>query len=217
VRIGARLGRQLALQTVLVAALALPCAGCALFKGAALLWGEEPTKKVPPEYPYLAGKKLCLLVWAEPYTLFEYRWVQLDLSEFVRTALDGTVHGVTFAPNRQVVEYQDRHSDWDREHPARIGTRFGADRVLLIELTQYTTREPDSPYLLRGHIGANVKVYDTAYPDAEPAYKTVVEAAYPPESVGEYGTDDRTIRAATMQAFAAKLAAKFYERQEKTK
>ena len=36
-----------------------------------------------------------------------------------------------------------------------LGARFGADRALMIELTQYTTREPESPHLYRGRIAAN--------------------------------------------------------------
>ena len=87
----------------------------------------------------------------------------------------------------------------------------------MIELTQYTTREPDSPHLYRGHMGANVKVYDTAYPNSAPTYKTTVETVYPPDTMGAYGTDDRGIQRAMMQAFASELAGKFHERQEKVR
>jgi hypothetical protein len=205
------------LRAALLGVLLSALTGCAFFRGAVLLWGQEPTKKVPAEYPYLTDKKVCILVWAEPYTMFEYRWVQLDVSEHVRVAMEETVHGATFVPNRQVVEYQDHNPNWDKEDPAKIGQRFGADRVMLIELTQYTTREPDSPHLYRGHMSANVKVFDAAYTASQPAYKTTIEVAYPPDSVGQYGTDDQSIRRATMQAFAAQLAGRFYERQETVK
>ncbi len=194
-----------------------PLAGCRLIAAPFLAWGQEQTKPVPAEYPYLAGRKICILVWAEQFTLFEYPHVQLDVSEHVRVALEGAVQGLTVIPNRQVVDYQTRDPNWETRGPARIGARFGADRVLMIELTQYTTREPGSPHLYRGYMGANIKVYDTGSPDAEPAYKTTLETVYPPDSMGTYGTDDRTIRASLMRAFGAELAGKFHDRREKVK
>ncbi len=65
--------------------------------------------------------------------------------------------------------------------------------------------------------GANVKVYDTGYPRSAPVFKTTVETVYPPESVGQWGTDDRAIRKATMESFAAELAGRFYDRRVKVR
>lgn len=204
------------------AALAGCLAGCQWFAAPFLLWGEEPTRTVPAEYPYLTGKKVAILVWADSDTLFEYPQVQLEVSEHVAAALDSadelaTKKGARLAivPNRQVTAYQRSEVNWDREHPAKIGKQFSADRVLMIELTQYTTREPESTHLYRGRIAGNIKVYDPAYPDSRPAYKTTVEVAYPPESQGEWGTDDRAIRKSTMELFGSQVATKFFEHQEK--
>ena len=191
--------------------------GCRLFAAPWLMWGQEPTKEVPAEYPYMQDKKVCLVVWADSETLFEYPWVQLEISEYVTEAMKPNVAGVSFIPNRNVVELQRRDFDWERGDPTMLGKRFGANRVLMVELTQYTTREPESPHLYRGRIAANVKVYDTAYKDSAPAFKTAVEVVYPPESVGQWGTDDKEIRKATMETFATELAGKFYDRRVKVK
>ena len=191
--------------------------GCRLLAAPILMWGKEPTKDVPAEFPYLQGKKVCLVVWADSETLFEYPWVQLEVSEHIAEAMKPNVEGVSFIPNRSVVDLQQREVDWERMDPALLGKRFGADRVLMIELTQYTTREPDSPHLYRGRIAAGVKVYDTGYLRSAPVFKTSVETVYPPESVGQWGTDGRAIRKATMEAFAAELAGKFYDRRVKVK
>lgn len=198
-------------------------AGCQAMAFPFLMWGAEPTKDVPAEYPYLAGKKVAIFVWAEPDTLFEFPFVQLEVSEHVAAAFDEgfrtvkRLDPVVFVPNRNVVELQRRDPDWDRKDPAELGRHFAADRVLMIELTQYTTREPESTHLFRGRIAANVKVYDPAYPNALPAYKTTVEVAYPPESHGDWGTDDRGIRKATLELFASEVAGKFYDRRVKVK
>jgi hypothetical protein len=198
---------------MLVALVLVSSCGCKLAAAPFLMWGPEPTKEVPAEYPYLQGKKVCLLVWADSETLFEYPWVRLEVSEHVAQAMQANVKGVSFVSNRNVVDLQRRDLDWDRRDPAVLGKRFAADRVLMLELTQYTTREPESPHLYRGRIAANVKVYDTAYPGSAAAFKTSVETVYPPESVGQWGTDDQAIRQATMEAFAVEVAGKFYNRR----
>jgi hypothetical protein len=191
--------------------------GCKWLAAPWLMWAPEPTKRVPAEFPYLQGKKVCVAVWADSETLFEYPWVQLEVSEHVVETMKPNVRGVSFIPCRSVVELQRRDVDWDRKDPALLGARFGADRVLMIELTQYTTREPESPHLYRGRVAANLKVYNTQYRDSEPIFKSPVEVAYPPASVGQWGTNDQAIRLATMQAFAAEVAGKFYDRQVKVK
>jgi len=191
--------------------------GCRLLAAPFLLWGKPPTKDVPAEYPYLADKKVCVVVWAELDTLYEYPNVQLEVAEHIRAALEAKVDGVTFIPSRQVVDLQRQDPDWDRTDPAALGARFGADRVLVVELTQYRTRDPDSPHLFRGRISAGIKVYDTAYRDAAPSYSTVVETAYPPDSPGTWGTNDSAIRWATMEAFAADVATQFYDRKVEVK
>lgn len=181
------------------------------------MWAPEPTKPVPAEYPYLAGKKACVVVWAEPETLFEYPNVQLEISEFVGNALTRNVQGLTLTPNRQVAELQKKNRDWERVSPAKIGTHFGVERVIVIELAQYSMRDVENPHLLRGRINAAMKVYDTAYPDAGPSYKTSVDAAYPPDSPGKWGSDERGIRRGAMEAFAEAVSRKFFDHRVKAK
>lgn len=191
-------------------------AGCRYLAAPFLLWGEEPTKKVEAKYPYMEAKKVCILVWAEQDTLFEYPNVRYEVAEWIATELKG-IKDVAIVPNRSVVDYQAREQDWDRMNPALIGARFKADRVLAIELTQYTTREPDSPHLYRGHISANLKVYDCAQTDAGPTFRTQVTSAFPPNGTTEWGTDDRMIRKDTMAQFAVDVVNNFRDRVEKVK
>lgn len=198
-------------------ALALTTAGCRQVAAPWLLWGEEPTKDVPAEYAFLAGKKVCILVWAEMDTLFEYPHVQLEVSEHVRVELEGHVKGIKFVPNAQVVDMQRRDPDWDRKDPMALGSRMSADTVMLIELTHYATREQDSPHLYRGRISANVKVYEVHDRRDSAAYKRVIETVYPPDMPGQWGTDEQAVRLATLRAFAADVSRKFYDRKEKTR
>lgn len=189
--------------------------GCQWLAAPWLMWGPEPTKDVPAEYPYLADKRVAIVVWADNYTLLEYPFVRLEVSEHVREALKAGVRGIKLVSNQEVIARQDRDSNWDREHPSRLGERFKADRVIMVELSTYSTREADSPHLLRGRISANVKVYDTAYPDSAPAYKTVIETMYPEGQNAEWTVRESDLRKATMERFADALSAKFHDRKIK--
>jgi hypothetical protein len=189
--------------------------GCKMAALPWLMWGEEPTRKVTAEYPYLDGKRICVLIWTDSNTLFEYPYVRLELSEHVQTAMKPNIARVSFIPNRDVVDYQQANPDWDREDPTAIGARFRAERVMLIELTHYTTREPDSPHLLRGLIASNVKVYDAETSNTQPLFSTTIESIYPEGGPASWGTDESDVRRATMEDFAIKLARKFHDHRVK--
>lgn len=180
-----------------------------------VLWGKEPTRDVEAEYPYLPGKSVAVAVWADAETRFEYPHLELEVAQFVTDALKASVEDVTLMKAEKVVDFQRRNPNWDRMDPATLGGRFDVDRLIILELTQYTTREPESPFLFRGRIIANVKVYDSDYPNTQPQYSGHVETVYPKESHGEWGETDRSIRRETMKAFATDVAGLFYDREVK--
>mgnify|MGYP005851499949 CR=1 FL=1 len=196
-------------------------AGCQLLAAPFLMWGPEPTKTVKAEYPHLQNKTVLVLVWAEPDALFDYPTLQYVLSEHLRVALEGNVSGVRCVPSRPVVEMQQRELDWDRRHPAEHGQRFKADQVLSIEINQFTTREPDSPHLLRGHVSANVKLYDPSYgtgvgPVWEPS-GGAVRVVYPEDGPGAWGVAEPEIARELLTRFAQEVAGRFYDRKVKVK
>lgn len=188
-------------------------AGCNLMALPFMLWGQKPTKDVAAEYPYLEGKRVGILVWAELETLFEYPHVQYEVAEHARAALEAHVKDVKIVSSRKLVDYQRREPKWESQHPTEIGRQFGCERIIMIELTQYTTREPDSPHLYRGRIAANVKVYDCAIAGSAPTYSDNVEVAWPPDTPGKWGADDNMVRRYAMEAFAEELAGRFYDRK----
>jgi hypothetical protein len=177
----------------------------------------EPTKTVPAEYPYLTGKKVAIVVRTDLETLSVYPQVQWEVADHVRVQLESNVRGISVVETRKIVDFQRSEPNWETMDPAALGKRFGADRVLEIDLTQYTTRQPESEYLYRGQINAALRVYNTEYPNSQPAHQTQVETIYPPTGAGEYGTSDREVRRATMEAFAQDAAGKYYDRVVKAK
>lgn len=198
-------------------ALLVGASGCKWMAAPFMMWGDPPKKAVPAEYPYLESKKAAIAIWADADTLFEYPNVRLELSEHVKAALESNIHGATFVPNRTVIEYQARDLDWDRIDPATLGAKFKADRLILIELTEYTAREHDSPHLFRGRIAANVRVYDCAEPDSKPTYRTTLRTLHPADNPAPWGSSPDAVRRAAMEAFSTELAQRFYDHKVQVK
>jgi hypothetical protein len=206
----ARLARSLVLAPLLLA-------GCKWAMVPWVMWGEEPTKTVRAEFPHLEGWKVCVAVWAERDAEFEYPFVRMEVASYVGKSLQERVKGARPVDADAVYRYQNRDPDWDRRPPADIGRHFDAERVLLIELAQYTVRSPESPHLLRGYITGTAKVYDATKPGTEPLYSTDVRAVHPPDGPGAWGTSEDTIRREAMELFAEELVGKFYDRKVKVK
>lgn len=205
---------------LLVASLSLLCAGtgCRLIAAPFLLWGEEQTRDVPADYPYLANKDVLVLIWADQATLFDYQYLRHDLGAHIGQALEAKVPGVKCVPARIVATMQDREPDWDQTAPATLGRRFRADRVMLVEVLECGTREAGATHLYRGRITANVAIYDPQYgADAGPVWETedAIKTIYPTAGPGLYSTTDAAVRRTTMEQFALQLAGKFYDRVEK--
>jgi hypothetical protein len=175
----------------------------------------EDVEHVKAEYPHLANKRAVIIVRADIQTLSMYPHVQLELADHFRLDLEGGVKGLLVVDPRKVVDFQRSEPDWEKMDPSELGRRFGAERVIEVDLTQYTTREPGHEYLYRGHIAAAVRVYNAEYPNTEPTYKTHIEALYPEHGPSQWSGDERSIRSLTMQLFAQEAAGKFYDHDVK--
>ena len=192
--------------------------GCNLISLPYVLFAPEPTEKVKAEFAHLEGRRVLVLVWAEQATLYEYPNVQIEIASYVRYLLKEKFSDLDVASPSHVSRYMKSRPDWATEHPAAIGRHFKADIVMMVELMEFTTREPGSPNLFRGRARARITVYDLTGEDDRPkgfALKPA-EAVYPPDRpIGVLRADDRVIRAQTYKEFARAFTRKFYDHEVK--
>jgi hypothetical protein len=192
--------------------LALGLCGCRLIAMPWVLFGPEHKRDIPAEYKELEKRKVAIFVWADQDTSWQFRNVALEVSAHVEASLKAHVRGITVVPPRDTVDYQNRNAEWAAMQPAALGARFGADRTLMIELTQYTAREPEAPQLARAYVSANVKVYDAKASSEPAAYRTEVSVKHPPNAPAAWGVSENTIRREAMELFAEELVNRFYDR-----
>jgi hypothetical protein len=202
------------LVSLMLLAVAAGSSGC---RALALLWLPEPTKTVHADFPYLADKSVAIAVRASAETAAIYPHVRWDVADHVRVALERHVPGIEVVDPREVRDFQRDNQDWEQMDPAVLGRQLGAQYLLEIELMEFTTREPESEYLFRGHITAAVRVYNTKYLKSQCVKSWQIHTVYPPDGPGGWaeGDRDRAIRAQTMEAFAEEVAGKFYDRKVK--
>lgn len=182
-----------------------------------LVFVGEPKKKIPPEFDKLAGKRVAILVWTEPATLFDYPHTRFELATYVADKLHAEMSHRKLATRivdpRDVEDFVQEKIDAQID-PYAVGRRFDADYVVYLEVLQFQIRDPNEPQFLRGTIHASVAVHDIrADPDRQRRYElTPVECVYPEgQPVLLSRTNAPLIREMVYRKFAELVARKFYE------
>jgi hypothetical protein len=177
----------------------------------------EHTKKVSPEFDKLAGKRVAVLVWTEPATLFDYPHVRFELATYIGDKLYAEMGqrdlGTQVVDPRDVEDYLQKNIDAQID-PYAVGRKFKADYVVYLEVLEFQIRDAQAPQFLRGRIQASVSVHDI-HADREPQRRfelTPVQCVHPEDQpVLMSATNSPLIREATYRKFAEQVARKFYE------
>ena len=198
-----------------LAMIPLAAASCNLLTPIALM--VEPTKRVAPEFDKLPGKKVAVLVWTEPATLFDYPHTRFELATFIgdklHAELGGRESGTIVVDPRDVEDFIQQRPPAQID-PYAVGKKFDADYVIYLEVLRFQLREPDTPQFLRGRIEASVSVHDIrADAGSQRRYDLITaQCEYPDEApVALTATNSPLVREATYRKFAETVARKFYE------
>lgn len=198
---------------VVLCGVALSCAvGCQAIGYGLYQVMPEPVDKIPAEFNKLDGKKVAIVVWAQPETLLQFPHMRLELASQVTYQMKQRLKTTQTVPAEQVATYQDRNLNWDAVPPPQIGKQFGADYVLFIELLEYSTREPKTPGLFRGRAKASIVVHDAADPTARWSL-TPASAEYPMGHTKLANADDMAIHRQLLEILGSQITTKFYEHE----
>ncbi len=184
-----------------------------------VLFGEQETK-VKAEYTGLEGARTAIVVAVGPATEFEHPLVRSNLALASAYEIGQGIEGATFVDQQAIERFQQEDLDWFYLPVSDIGRRFEAQRVLYLDVIEFTLEEENSVNLLRGRVTADVRVYDMAgaKPD-EPVYQTEISMIFPPDN--PVPMTDMATRAIlenhTVGEFGKALAKKFYDHKEPKK
>jgi hypothetical protein len=195
------------------------------------------TKAPPPlvtrtegaAYGGLAGKSVAIVVFAPPATLNEYPGTREEVSTFVATQMRGNMPTTALVDPRSVVSWQDSTLNWANLPPAEIGKHFRVDRVMVIQVLDYSTKRPIGFSEMQGRLRAQVKIYNAEgaanAPATAPAdgavvlpaaeWTGLVDAAWPSgKALDPTQTNENAVRLRTLETFSDLLTRYFYEHRE---
>ena len=207
----------------LVLAVPLVLGGCGFLGIGSVTAPTLTTRTYGTAYPGLADKSVAIVVYAPSAVVNEYTGVREEISTFVATQMRGHMPTTRLLDPRDVIDWQDRTLNWGNLSARDIGRHFGVDRVLVIEVLDYSTKRPMGVSNLQGRLRAQCRIYDTADaspgPDAgghmEPAWTGLVDAAWPSgKPLDPTQTNEAAVRLRALDAFANLLVQYFYERRE---
>ena len=117
-----------------------------------------------------------------------------------------------------VLKYQEENLHWDDLEKTQLGKALGADYVLFVALTEFTTREPASIYQLQGLVTAEITLYKTDLPERDSCVfrSDDIRVLNPKNTPGGVpGYNDSLIREGMIKEFAERVVWKFYKHEEK--
>jgi hypothetical protein len=174
-------------------------------------------ENVKAEYTDLKGKRIAVVIAGLPAIDFEDPYARMDLALASAELIRQKVKEVQFVEQEKIERFQQENLGWISMPMREIGKKFGADRILYIELMQFTTVEPESVNLVRGRIWSQVSIYEVDSPQPNvPAYETEIQVVYPEQ--GPLPMSDTALIAARQQIiilYAQELSRKFHDHKRK--
>ena len=210
-----------------LALLLLPLSGCqALGAFASKIQGPTVVK---PGYTGLKGKTVAVMAWADRDLRIEHSALQLDVSQGVYEKLRKSqgrgaeeLAGAKFpraaAPDAMVRFLYD-NPRYDTDSIPEIAPQLGVNRLVYLEVEDFTTHPAEVPDLYRGQLSALLRVIEVS-PDgqAKVAFQDRVQAVWPPHTPPEGRPDlgDKVTYIGTLDAFTTAVVQKFvaYERAD---
>lgn len=202
----------------------IPCclfalaSGCAVF---GLIGHAMPDPTVDARYKGLAKQNVAIMVWTDRAMSYDWPTLQLDLTRGIQTRLGELagkkghpkeLEGTTLVPAESVVRYQQDHPESDVEAVTDVAPRLNIDRLIYIEVQQFSTRPEESLELYRGSLTANVKVIEVVNGKARQAFEDPnVRVVWPPKSPdeGSPGLGDADTYERTLVAFTTEVVNEF--------
>jgi len=191
--------------------------GCNWWEFPAYVLFGKTHEKVKAEYKHLEGKRVAIIIAGLPAIDFEDPYARMDLGLASAELIRQEVKKVQFVEQEKIERFQQENLDWISMPMSEIGNKFGADRILYIELMQFTTVEPESINLVRGRVWSQVSIYEVDSPQPNvPVCETEIQIVYPEQ--GPLPMSDTALletRQGIIVLYAQELSRKFHDHKRK--
>jgi hypothetical protein len=171
--------------------------------------------KVAAEYHGLENKSVAIVVYAAQATTDEFPKAREDISQFLALQMRLKMPTTRILNYQEIINWQDDTINWDGLTEKQIGQHFSVDRVLYVELLDYSTRMGGGYGDLQGHLRANCKIFEVDAPGNAPSWTALMDTTWPHGHPLEASrTSETTVRKRTLEIFAEDVTNKFYDHKE---
>ena len=198
-------------RAVVVLGISLLLAGCGLFGGNKAPQGFTSAT----DYPGLADKSVAIVVYAPRATLEEYTGAREEISSFLVAKMRERMPTTRLVAPREVIYFQDDTLNWTSLTERDIGRHFSVEKVLFIQILDYSTRPIVGYGNMQGHLRAQCRIVDSspaavaaATPGARPdvEWKGIIDVRWPPDRpLDPTQTNEGAVRLRLLDAFAERL------------
>ncbi|MBX3419892.1 MAG: hypothetical protein KF851_20020 [Pirellulaceae bacterium] len=147
--------------------------------------------KTKAEFQGLANKKVAVLCMSEAQG-FGHDSLTTTISKTVGLKIQQSVKKVQVVPHSRVEDWLD-NNDWNRKDMVRFGKGVGAEKVVTIEIGNYSIHEGSTLY--KGRSTVRVRVYDIADDGNVEFEKGPSEYIFPTTGRPAIQTNDRNFEA----------------------
>ena len=180
------------------------------------LFGGAKSREVEARYRELEGRSVAVVVSADSYLMYAYPQARSAITRVASRQIHQHVENARVKSPYEVIEYQRTNGHWHALPYSQLLADMNVERVVLIDLLEYRTREPGNPHLYQGVATGNVLVIAADSDDPDNAdFEDVVQVEFP-EHASKVGTladhiDHDTVQAGLVQMFSRQVARLFHD------
>jgi len=210
--VGMRLFR--AMPALMVMLAMLP--GCELAGYLASGFERDERVIVEPEYEQIAGRHIAVVTSMDDPTLSLTPGAATALTQSVSRQIASDIPNVTVVDPEQLNAFLRRNPYWVTMPYGEIVDRLKVDRLIHLDVTEYTTHEPGNTHMWRGRATLRVNVIEAESEQKnEVAYSRMISTRYPPSptGVGVVDSDAETISTALNFLTAKQISRLFHQHE----
>lgn len=197
--------------------IAMPGCEAGRFLAYAIAGDGEKTVHVKAQYTGLENQSFAVLVAADDYTSFTYPGASLAIARGLTANIATGVQGSRPMDPTQVIAFQKENPYWLTVPYDQIIQRLGVDRLVIVDLVEFSLREPGNSHVWQGQLVANVGVAEANANDGNRlVFSTTVKSRFPDNDsrVGVLNSSDKSIQLGLVANFSQQAANLFIDHEE---
>jgi hypothetical protein len=200
--------------------LTLSSAGCeGIGYVANAIAGGDEMVDVKAQYLGLQNKTTAVLVTMDDRVLLEFRHADERLCQAVSQQIKTNVPGAKVVSPADILKFQHDQPRLAAIPYGELLKQFKADRLLLVDVSEYRTHDPGNAQQWQGVVTAGISVAAADADDPDNlVFSTQAHIEYPKDQeTGMLDSDSATIETAIRLALALQTSWLFYDHQEPAK